>query len=120
MINIYRIKPTAITAATLLNGCRKTGNIDRAEKIWNEVIIKYKIRPTFEIYLAMIQIYGQYGDVDKSRSYYDAIQSQGIKHNLKSHTAMMRAYLVNGQIEHALEMKSQVEKHWIVVRRDGT
>ena len=70
LVNEHHIQPDAVTVSTLLRSCIKNGDVDRAEKIWNDILRKYNIEPTPQCLLAMIQIYGNAGDVRKARSYY--------------------------------------------------
>eukprot|EP01084_Bolivina_argentea_P156045 271928_1 len=110
MINFYNIQPNIITAATLLGQCTKTGNIQRAEKIWKDIILHFRLKPHKQTYLAMIQIYGQTGAPGKAAQFYDMMSKNGVEVDEHIQSAMLNAYIRNNQIENALALKTDIEK----------
>eukprot|EP01083_Nonionella_stella_P007141 20636_1 len=109
MVGIYRVVPDVFTINALLSGCMSTGDVDRAEKIWNAFILKYNIDADVALYTTMIRICGQQGFLVKAKQFYDEFMQKLSQPDIIMSTAMIQAYVKSNRIEEALLIKQELE-----------
>ena len=109
MINKCHIIPDVVSATALLGGCTESGDVERAEKILQDVFVKYDITPNNLTFTELIHIYGKAGQYKAARMCFDSIIEYGIMADVSNYGAMTSAYLINDQIDEALRLKDKMD-----------
>ncbi|XP_002534048.2 pentatricopeptide repeat-containing protein MRL1, chloroplastic [Ricinus communis] len=73
----HPIDPDHITVGALMKACAKAGQVDRAKEVYN-MLHKYNIKGTPEVYTIAVNFCSQTGDWEFARSVYDDMTRKGV------------------------------------------
>eukprot|EP01083_Nonionella_stella_P271868 921708_1 len=119
MTDQCKVTPNLVIANALLGGCVKTGDVQRAQRYWQDMITEYNLIPNDMTYMIMIQIYGQHGNITKCKHLYAQLLENNVVPTVRTKTAFMHAYIRNNCIEDALQMKHHIEQDECVLDLRG-
>jgi pentatricopeptide repeat protein len=67
------IVPSSVTMLVLLTTCSHAGLLEEGEKLFEEMLVGYKLSPALEHYTCMIDLYGRAGLLDKVKKLFDTV-----------------------------------------------
>lgn len=111
MENLHGITPLITTANELLAGCIHQADAERADQIWNDVIMQHQLQPDRITYSTMIKIFGKSGDVNRAREFYDKMMADtNIEVDQSELNVMINAYNINDRADQASSLQETFEK----------
>eukprot|EP01084_Bolivina_argentea_P136409 240231_1 len=109
MISKDNIKPDIITATILIGGCKKRGDIETAENIWNNIILKFELQATEITYIEILNVYAKAANSNKAQIKFKEMIENGIKPNESSCSALMKCFVNCFDIQNVLKIKTFME-----------
>jgi pentatricopeptide repeat protein len=74
------IAPNPVTMLVLLAACSHAGLLEEGEKLFDDMLVGYKLSPTLEHYTCMIDLYGRAGLFDKVKKLFDTVPLSLVDH----------------------------------------
>lgn len=109
MVNKDKISPDIVTATILIGGCKLRGDIDLAQDIWNNIIIKFKLEPTDITYIQMLSVYATAAEPHKAQKTFKEMMEKGIRPNHQSCGALMQCFSNCMDINNVIKIKQFME-----------
>ena len=109
MVQKDNILPDIITATTLIGGCKKRGDEETAENVWNDIIIKFNLTPTDITYVQMISVYAKSANKEKAQKSFKQMMDNGIRPNSETCGALMQCFAACMDIDNIFKIKNFME-----------
>lgn len=99
------IKPDIVCATILIGGCKKRGDVETAETVWNDMILKFGMEPTELTFVQMLSVYAKAGDTEKAQRTFKDMMECGIPPNQSSCGALMQCFANCMDIGNVIKIK---------------
>ena len=99
------LQPDIVCATILIGGCKKRGDVETAETVWNDMIVRMGLEPTELTFVQMLSVYAKAGDTEKAQRTFKAMMECGIRPNQSSCGALMQCFANCLDIGNVLKIK---------------
>ncbi|KAJ3682334.1 hypothetical protein LUZ60_014907 [Juncus effusus] len=104
------LEPTIITINSLIHGFCKVGKLGFAERIFNETLIRNKLRPTIVTYTILMDAYSKTRNVNKMINFYNHMLKNSIRPNQITISVLIKGLCKQKRFLEAQEFVNQMQR----------